>query len=314
MLTMRVAAPLIAEVRRFNRFYTREIGVLSESFLKAGLSLPEARVLYEIKQGNGSTAKEIGRQLRMDAGYLSRVLLRLVQRRLVARQRSANDARQSMLTLTKRGEQQFELQNNRQSEEVAKLLRRLTSADQLQLVESMRTVQRLLGGEEPKGGGQAFILRMPRLGDMGWVLLKHGEGYADRYGWDERFEAIVARVVADFEIEHDPKRERCWIAERERERVGCVFLVRHPEQKDVAKLRLLWVDPTARGMGLGKTLVQECTKFASHAGYKKIVLWTNSELKAARRIYEHEGYKLIKREPHPVFAKGQFGEEWELAL
>jgi len=306
-------APHVAEVRSFNRFYTREIGVLRESFLDAGLSLPEVRVLYEIAHGKDVTATDIGRQLRMDAGYLSRLLQKLLGRKLVARAASASDARQSLLTLTKRGRQQFDAQNIRQNEEVKKLLAKVSSEEQQRLVTAMLTIQRVLGGEE-KTSDRAFVLRGPRLGDFGWVVFRHGEGYATLYGWTEGFEALVARVVSDFETQHDASKERCWIVERDGERMGCVFLVKHPELEEVAKLRLLWVEPAARGLGLGKALVQECTRFAKQAGYKKIVLWTNSELKAARGIYEREGYKLVKQEPHAVFPKGQFGEEWELEL
>ena len=304
----------VLEVRAFNRFYTRELGVLRESFLDAGLSLPEARVLYEVRHGKNVTASDIAEQLRMDPGYLSRVLKKLHRRRLIARERSTKDARQSVLTLTVQGRKQFELQNERQNDEVEKLLKKLSEEQQQELVSSMHSVQRLLGDEASQTSKQPFILRPPRLGDMGWVVFRHGEGYATLYGWTDQFEALVARVVADFETSHDPLRERCWIAERDGQRIGCVFLVQHHEQENVAKLRLLWVEPSARGLGLGKALVHECTEFARQARYRKIVLWTNSELKAARGIYEREGYKLVKREPHPVFPKGQFGEEWELAL
>jgi DNA-binding MarR family transcriptional regulator/GNAT superfamily N-acetyltransferase len=304
---------VVAEVRAFNRFYTREIGVLRETFLDAGLSLPEVRVLYEIAHGQSITASSIGTSLAMDAGYLSRILQKLKSRRMIAAERSSMDARQVFLTLTHRGKQKFSVQNARQNEEVENLLSKLTPEEQQHLVASMRTIQRTLGSA-PRDPKRTFILRGPRLGDMGWVIFRHGEGYANLYGWDERFEALVARVAGEFESDHDPARERCWIAERDGERMGCIFLVKHPEQMDVAKLRLLWVEPAARGIGLGKALVQECTRFARQAGYKKIVLWTNSELKSARDLYEREGYKLVRREPHPMFPKPQLAEEWELAL
>lgn len=305
---------LVPEVRAFNRFYTRELGVLRESFLDAGLSLPEARVLYEVRHGGNVTASDIAGQLRMDPGYLSRVLQKLHRRRLIARERSAKDGRQSILTLTAQGRKQFELQNQRQNDEVEKLLKKLSSEQQKELISSMQAVQRLLGDEASQTSRQPFILRPPRLGDMGWVVFRHGDGYATLYGWTDQFEALVARVVADFETSHDAARERCWIAERDGQRIGCVFLVQHHEQENVAKLRLLWVEPSARGLGLGKALVHECTQFARQVGYKKIMLWTNSELKPARAIYEREGYKLLKQEPHAIFPKGQFGEEWELEI
>ena len=304
----------VAEVRSFNRFYTREIGILRESFLDAGLTLPEVRVLYEIAHGKQVTASEIARQLRMDAGYLSRLLRTLQRRKLVAREASARDARQSFLTLTQRGQQQFKVQNTRQNQEVEKLLAQLPGEEQERLVAAMKSIQRVLGGEGGAKSSKPFVLRAPRLGDLGWVVFRHGEGYASVYGWDARFEALVAKIVSEFETSHDPAKERCWIAERDGERMGCVYLLKCPEEEGVAKLRLLWVEPAARGLGLGKALVQECTRFAKQAGYKKIVLWTNSELKAARGIYEREGYKLVKREAHPIFPQGQFGEEWELGL
>lgn len=305
---------LVPEVRAFNRFYTRELGVLRESFLDAGLSLPEARVLYEVRHGKNVTASDIAEQLRMDPGYLSRVLQALRRRRLIARERSPEDGRQAMLTLTAQGKKQFELQNDRQNEEVEKLLKKLPSERQRELVSAMQTIRRLLGDASSEASNKAFILRPPRLGDMGWVVFRHGEGYATVYGWTEQFEALVAGVVADFETSHDAARERCWIAERDGQRIGCVFVVKHHDRENVAKLRLLWVEPSARGLGLGKALVRECTQFARQAGYEKLVLWTNSELKAARGLYEKEGYKLVKREPHPVFPEGQFAEEWELTL
>ena len=303
---------LVEQVRAFNRFYTREIGVLRESFLDAGLSLGEMRVLYEIAHGNGITATEIAKNLRVDPGYLSRLLQKLQGKKLVSRTRSEADSRQSILQLTKRGAQQFAKHNQRQNEEVANMLAVVSEPDQKQMVAAMKTIQRALGGQP--AGSSAVVLREPRLGDMGWVVLRHGEGYADVYGWDERFEALVAKIVAEFMAGHDTRRERAWIAERDGERLGCVFLVQHPEDKDAAKLRLLWVEPSARGLGLGKTLVHECTRFAKRAGYKRIVLWTNSELKAARGIYEREGYRLVAQKPEPIFAEGQMAEEWELLL
>lgn len=307
---------MVAEVRAFNRFYTREIGILRENFLDAGLNLPKTRVLYEIANHKPVTATDVARRLRMDSGYLSRVLQKLQRRRLVTRETSTSDTRKSFLALTARGEQQFALQNRLQNEEVEKLLSKLAPADQEQLLASMKIIQRVLGSEAASSAGNTFILRAPRLGDMGWVLLRHGEGegYTSALGWDERFVALVARIIADFETFHDPAKERCWIAERHGERLGCVFLVKLLDRKGVAKLRLLWVEPSARGLGLGKALVQECTKFAQQAGYKKIVLFTNSELKAARSIYKSEGYKHVKSEPDPLFPKGQLAEEWELEL
>jgi DNA-binding MarR family transcriptional regulator/GNAT superfamily N-acetyltransferase len=304
---------MVERVRKFNRFYTREIGVLRENFLGAGLTLGEVRVLYEIAHGAGITAKEIAETLHMDAGYLSRLLRKLQQRKLVSRTRSKEDSRQALLRLTERGKQQFALQNRRQNQEVQKMIERVPADARKPMIDAMQTIARALGEEPPSAKG-AVILREPRLGDMGWVVLRHGEGYADVYGWDERFEALVAKVVADFMATHDARRERAWVAERDGERLGFVMLVQHPEKKDTAKLRLLWVEPGGRGLGIGKALVHECTTFAKRAGYKKIVLWTNSELKAARGIYEREGYKLVSQKTEPIFAEGQMAEEWELPL
>ena len=304
---------MVEQVRKFNRFYTREIGVLRGNFLGAGLTLSEVRVLYEIAHGTGITAKDIAETLRMDAGYLSRLLRKLQQRKLVSRTRSKADSRQAILRLTERGKQQFAMQNRRQNQEVQKMIERVPAQEQKPMIEAMQTIARALGEEQPSAKG-AVILREPRLGDMGWVVLRHGEGYADVYGWDERFEALVAKVVADFMAHHDERKERAWIAERGGERLGCVFLVQHPEKKDTAKLRLLWVEPQGRGLGIGKTLVHECTLFAKRAGYKRIVLWTNSELKPARGIYEREGYKLVSQKEEAIFAAGQLAEEWELGL
>ncbi|ABF42458.1 transcriptional regulator, MarR family with acetyltransferase activity [Candidatus Koribacter versatilis Ellin345] len=302
----------IRNVRSFNRFYTREIGVLRESFLDAGFTLPELRVLYEVAHEDGITASQIAERLGMDPGYVSRLVQELKARQLLSRTKSTEDSRQTILRLTKRGEQQFTAQNKRQNEEVEKMLAKIPEYDQRQLVSAMNTVQRILGGTTTSKS--AVILREPRLGDMGWVLCGHGEGYADVYGLDVRFEALVARILADFMASRDPAKERAWIAERDGERMGCVFLVRHPEHKDTAKLRLLWVEAAARGLGVGKALVHECTRFAKQAGYKRIVLWTNSVLATARAIYEREGYTLVSEQAEPIFAQGQRAQEWELGL
>jgi DNA-binding MarR family transcriptional regulator/ribosomal protein S18 acetylase RimI-like enzyme len=310
--------PLLAQpvkqVRAFNRFYTRAIGALQENFLGSKLTLPETRVLYELAHVEGTTSAALANVLGMDRGYLSRLLQKLQRRRLVRRQRSGEDARQAFLSLTPAGRKLFAELNRRQETAVEKLVAPLPPSELERMVGSMAVIESVLNPAAASESCSTFILRTARLGDMGWVVLRHGEGYADVYGWDERFEALVAKIVSDFHAKCDPMKERCWIAERDGERVGCVYLVRHPELEGVAKLRLLWVDPRARGLGLGKTLVHECTVFAKQAGYKKIVLWTNSELAAARAIYEREGYKRVKRMPDPIFPTGQFAEEWELPL
>ncbi len=304
-LTRRVEA-----VRRFNRFYTRQIGVLHESLLRSPFSLTEARVIYELAQRERTTASELAAELGLDAGYLSRILRSFQERGLLTKQPSETDGRQSILSLTEQGREAFATLNARSRAEIEAMLQGLSPADQLRLVEAMRTIEELLGARPERR--VPYLLRPHRPGDMGWVVHRHGVLYAEEYGWDERFEALVAEIVAKFIQNFDPKRERCWIAEREGEIVGSVFLVKR--SADVAQLRLLLVEPKARGLGIGTRLVHECLQFARYAGYRKIVLWTNSVLLAARHIYEKAGFRLVETEPHHSFGHDLVGENWEMEL
>ena len=304
------ADPRVDVVRRFNRFYTRRIGALRAGLLDSPFSLAEARLLFELAHRERPTAAELARDLGLDAGYLSRMLRGLERRHQIARERSNSDGRQSLLGLTAEGKRTFGTLNTRSAAEVRAMLGKLSDAGQRRLVEAMRDVERLLGAAtEPK---VPYLLRPHRPGDMGWVVHRHGALYAHEYGWDERFEALVATIVAKFIENFDPKRERCWIAERDGEIVGSVFLV--SKSRTVAQLRLLYVEPSARGLGIGKRLVDECERFARDRGYRKIVLWTNSVLHAARHIYEAAGYRLLAEEPHHSFGRALVGQTWELAL
>ena len=297
-------------VRSFNRFYTKQIGVLHEGLLGSPYSLTEVRVLYELAHREQPTAAELGKELGLDAGYLSRILRGFEKRGLIARVRSRTDGRQSLLSLTADGKKAFAPLNARSHDEVAGMLDRLSAAEQDHLIGAMRVIEMLLGARpEPK---VPYLLRPHQPGDMGWIIHRHGVLYAQEYGWDETFEALVAEIAAKFIRNLDPKRERCWIAEREGEIVGSVFLVRR--SKTVGKLRLMYVEPKARGLGIGSRLVEECIRFARQAGYRKMVLWTNSVLAAARHIYEKAGFRLVHEEPHHSFGHDLVGETWELKL
>jgi DNA-binding MarR family transcriptional regulator/GNAT superfamily N-acetyltransferase len=306
----------IRAVRRFNRFYTRQIGVLQDRMLESPFSLAALRVIYELAHRTDPTAAELGKELGLDAGYLSRILRDLERRGLVERTPSETDGRRSIVRLSDDGRLAFSGFDARSHTEAGTLLDGLSAAEQRRLVDAMRTIESLLGkGVEQTDARAPYLLRTHQPGDMGWVVHRHGVLYAQEYGWDERFEGLVARIVADFIEKFDPRRERCWIAEREGEIVGSVFLVKHPETPDtVAKLRLLLVEPSARGLGIGRRLVDECTRFARQAGYRKITLWTNSVLHAARRIYEAAGYQLVHEEPHDSFGHHLIGQTWDLEL
>lgn len=298
----------VTAVRAFNRFYTRQIGALGEAHLDSPYSLTEARVLYELVHRESATAGEIARDLGLDPGYLSRILQRFHKRRLIARRRSAEDARRSDLQLTKAGKAAFAPLDRGAARQVGAMLRPLSTEDRARLVEAMQTVERLLGGAaEPK-----LELRAPRPGDMGWVIERHGRIYREEYGWDERFERLVARVVTEFMENFDARRERCWIAEYGGRPVGSIFLVRHTDE--IAKLRLLLVEPSARGLGAGKRLVAECIGFARECGYKTVTLWTQQMLLPARHIYQTAGFRLVKEERQTLFGPEMTAETWELAL
>ena len=265
--------------------------------------------MYELAHGEAVTATMLVGKLGIDAGYLSRLLRGLARRRLVTRTKSAEDGRESHLALSATGRAAFAKIERRTEANVAGLLAPLDESARGSVVASIERIRTLLG-DSSSVAPAPYLLRSPRSGDMGWVVARHGEIYAQEFGWDMRFEALVARIVADYVDGFDPEREACWIAERDGVNVGCVFVVRDPKRKSVAKLRLLLVDPSARGMGIGQRLVAECTRFARQAGYRRIELWTNSVLTAARRIYLAEGYELISEERHTSFGKELIGQEW----
>ncbi len=298
----------IAAVRQFNRFYTRRIGVLQEGLLQTRFSLTEARVLYELAQLASTTAAVLGRELGLDAGYLSRILRRFERAGLIRRAESETDRRQSALSLTDAGRDAFAPLDARARQEIGALLGGMPEPAQASLVASMARIQTLLGASPPT----PWLMRQQRPGDIGWVIARHGALYAEEYGFDHRFEALVAQVAGDFLASHDPARERCWIAERDGVNIGSVFLVRKSDE--IAKLRLLIVEPAARGLGIGRRLVAECIGFARTAGYRRITLWTNDVLTAARAIYLRTGFRLVASAPHSDFGPPMLGEDWELEL
>ena len=300
----------VSAIRRFNRFYTKHIGVLRERHLDSPFSLTEVRVLYELAHRDGLTASTLGRELALDSGYLSRILRSFEQRGLIEKTRSESDARKTHLRLTDNGRTAFAPLDSRANEEIAALVERVHPDDRRRLSEAMRTIERVLvpGAE----ASRSYLIRTHQPGDIGWVVYRHGVLSAREYGWDERFEALVAQIVAEFVQNFDARRERCWIAEQNGERVGSAFLVRKTDT--IAKLRLLLVEPKARGLGIGHRLVEECIRFARQAGYERMTLWTNSVLHAARRIYEEAGFTLVSEEPHAMFGKDLVGQTWELEL
>ncbi|WP_113884313.1 MULTISPECIES: bifunctional helix-turn-helix transcriptional regulator/GNAT family N-acetyltransferase [Cytobacillus] len=302
----------ISAVRHFNRFMTRQIGALREGLLHSPYSLTESRILFEIATNEDPKASNLTQELGLDPGYLSRILARFEERGLIKKERSAKDARQRILKLTPEGEKAFSKLNERSYNEIADLLGKLSESEQQQLINAMKTVEGLISKNESLKFSGPYFLRQHEPGDMGWVVHKHGLLYSQEYGWDGRFEALVSQIAADFINNYNPKRERCWIAEMNGETVGSIFVVEGSE--DTAKLRLLIVDPKARGLGLGSQLVEECINFSKQAGYKKLVLWTNSVLKEARHIYQKKGFQLVKEEKHHSFGHDLVGETWELLL
>jgi DNA-binding MarR family transcriptional regulator/GNAT superfamily N-acetyltransferase len=310
----RAAASRIATVRRFNRFYTRQIGVLRKNFLDSPYSLGEARVLYEIARRRLPTASDVGRALDLDAGYLSRVLRNFEKNGLVQRTASARDARRSYLALSGRGKRAYAPLEARSQRDVSDMLGKLDAAGQARLIAAMTTIEALLDGEAKAKSAASghYILRPPAPGDFGWVVRRHAELYAQEYQWTEPFEGLCAQIVADYANDNDPKRERCWIAELDGDNVGCVFLVK--ETATVARIRLLLVDPKARGLGLGARLTDECIRFARQTGYKKITLWTHSVLTAARHIYQKAGFTLTRTERHKSWGRPVVSEFWDLEL
>ena len=302
----------IAAFRRFNRMYTKVIGTLNEVLLGSGFSLAEARVLYELVHAETPMAKEIAEGLEMDTGYLSRILAKFERDGLLRRKVSKQDGRVEVLGLTARGKAAAERLNDLSNAQATSLLQGVAPEARVELLGSMRTIEGVLAKEKVER--PAFVLRPHRVGDMGWVVSREGVGYAEQFGWDETFEGLVATIVGEFIAKFDAKKERCWIAEIDGRNVGHIFLVKHPTAPETAKLRLLFVESSARGMGLGDALVKECVRFARAAGYKKVVLWTQSMLTAAIRIYERAGFRLVKEEPHHSFGHDLVGQEWELEL
>ena len=302
----------VATVRRFNRFYTRQIGVLRKTFLDSPYSLGEARVLYEIASGHSRTASEIVRTLDLDAGYLSRVLRAFEKRGLIERKASARDGRQSHLALSRRGRAAYAPLEARSQRQIGAMLTALKPAEQSQLIAAMTTIETLLGdaAAHKPAATRDYALRAPVPGDFGWIVRRHAELYAQEYRWVAPFEGVCAQIVADFVNKFDSKRERCWIAEMNGENVGCIFLAK--DSATVARVRLLLVDPKARGLGLGARLVDECLRFARRAGYKKVTLWTHSVLTAARHIYEKAGFKLMRTERHKSWGPPVVSEHWDL--
>jgi DNA-binding MarR family transcriptional regulator/GNAT superfamily N-acetyltransferase len=309
----------VEAIRRFNRFYTRRIGVLHEGLSASRFTLTESRLLWELAHRDALTATELARDLDLDAGYLSRLLRSFKERGLIKSTRATADARHQHLSLTAAGKRAFAPLNARSQADVSTLLATLGDAQQQQLLAAMSGIEQLLGGTKA-ARSRPVLLRPHRPGDMGWVIARHGALYADEYAFDAGFEALVARIAADFLERFDAKREACWIAERDGANIGSVFLVQardettHAPMAGVAQLRMLLVEPSARGLGLGERLVDECQRFARRAGYRKIMLWTNAILFAARGIYAKQGYVLVKSESHHSFGHELVGEIWELAL
>jgi DNA-binding MarR family transcriptional regulator/GNAT superfamily N-acetyltransferase len=299
----------VAAVRAFNRFYTARIGVLRDGLLRTPHSLTEARVLYELGQREVTEVADLRRELDIDAGFLSRLLARLQRNSLVARERSDHDARRQHVRLTDEGRAAFAELDRRSADEIASVLDALSEEEQTRLVASMDAVRDVLTHAPPTAG---FVLRSPRPGDLGWIVQRHGALYAQQFGWDESFEALVAQIVAEYARDHDPRREAAWIAEVDGEPAGCVLCVRREE--DVAQLRLLLVDPRARGRGIGGRLIEECLRFAQRAGYTRITLWTNDVLHEARRLYERSGFELVESAPHHSFGHDLVEQTWARPL
>ena len=297
--------------RRFNRTYTSFLGTLNEGLLGSDFSLAEARVLYELATREEPRAAAIAADLEMDPAYLSRILARLERDGLLKRKTAGEDARAASLGLTARGRAAFQKLDALSEAQARRVLDGMAPGAAAEMIRCMRTMEGLLRKDAVRA---PLVLRPHRVGDMGWIVHREGVGYATQFGWDETFEALVAKIVEHFITHFDPARERCWIAEIDGEHVGHIFLVRHPEEPGTAKLRLLFVEPSARGRGVGEALVTECLRFARSAGYRKVVLWTQSMLEAAHRIYEKAGFRLVQEEAHHSFGHDLVGQEWEMEL
>ncbi|MDQ4059377.1 MAG: bifunctional helix-turn-helix transcriptional regulator/GNAT family N-acetyltransferase [Actinomycetota bacterium] len=298
----------VAHLRAFNRLYTEVLGLLAEGLLDTPYSLPESRVLFELGSGGAASPSVLAERLRLDLGYVSRLLASLRRRGLVTRTTSKEDRRRKVVSLTREGRRAFQGLDGKSSAQIRRLLDRLSEDGQERLVACTKEIDGLLGGKKAR----AIVLREPHSGDFGWVVQRHGDLYRSEYGWDETFEALVARIVADYIENRDPVREAAWIAEVNGQRVGCVFCMKKDE--DVAQLRILLVEPATRGMGIGTRLVEECIRFARRAGYKQMMLWTNDVLVSARRIYEAAGFRMVEEEKHRSFGHDLVGQNWYLEL
>jgi DNA-binding MarR family transcriptional regulator/GNAT superfamily N-acetyltransferase len=301
---------IVDRIREFNRYYTRVLGLLRPELAGSEFGLTEARVLFELAHSNGVSASDLRRELDLDAGYLSRILGAFTTAGLVVRERSRDDGRRQLLRLTDAGRRAFTDLDRLQADAIDALLAPLDESQRQELVTSMRSIKRVLGGAQPPAN---VVIRPPEPGDLGWAVERHGTRYAAEYGWDATFETLVARIVADFAERHDARREACWIAELDGTRVGCVFCTA-ADETDTAQLRLLLIEPLARGLGIGTRLVDECLRFAKRSGYTRITLWTNDVLLDARRIYERAGFRCDRREAHHSFGRDLVGEYWSREL
>lgn len=307
--------PRIQAIRHFNRFYTRQMGLLGKGLLDSPLSLSEVRVLYELANSGNVTAADLSERLGMDPGYLSRMVTGFERRKLVARRLSESDGRRRHLMLSKQGKKVFGPLDRRANEEVAEMLGRLSPPNQRRLTEAMRAIETILAPDATGAPGPSitpYVLRAHRPGEMGWITYRQAVLYHEEFGWNEEYEALVSEILAKFIRNFDPKWERCWIAEKDGEVVGSVFVVK--KNATIAQLRLLYVEPQARGLGIGKRLVDECIRFSRQTKYRTLTLWTNSVLKSARCIYEASGFQLVKEEPHHSFGRDLVGQVWELSL
>ncbi|MEH2591728.1 bifunctional helix-turn-helix transcriptional regulator/GNAT family N-acetyltransferase [Bradyrhizobium sp. AZCC 1721] len=300
----------VAAVRAFNRFYTRKLGIIEPKLLHSPFTLQEARIIYEIAHRPACTATDLTRDLGLDPGFLSRTLQALQRRQIVTRKPSKDDGRVNELSLTAKGRAASAELERRSREEVGSLLASLEDSQRAAVVQAMTTIEQAL--ERPTAKPAAFLLRSHRPGDIGWVISSQAKAYAEEYGWDISYEALVAEICAQFIRNFDPSREHCWIAEAGGEPLGSIFLVKGSD--DVAKLRLLLVEKKARGLGVGRALVEQCVRAAREKGYKKMTLWTQSILVAARGIYQAAGFRRVKEEPHHSFGVDLVGETWELDL
>ena len=300
----------VADVRRFNRFYTKRIGLLEQGLLKTKFPLTQARIIFELAQHEQSTASELINELDLDPGYLSRILRTFEKDGLIRKTRSKSDNRHRLLKLTAKGKKSFSVLNNRSKQEIEELLKGLSEEDRHRLLNALQTIKNILGAKPESN--RLYLLRSHRPGDIGWITHRHGAVYAEEYSFDETFEALVAEILARFIKDHDPKRERIWIAEQDGEQVGSVMIVDAGDQ--IAQLHLLFVDPKARGKGIGKRLIDECIHFAKRNNYQKIKLWTQSILLEARHLYSKAGFSITEEEPHTSFGQDLIAEIWELSL